>query len=602
MAPHRHHLLQWALALLLVGCAQGESADGPSSEDIAATAPDTPAVGVDTEPATEPSEDGPQDEDLSDYYFDPESLHHVHVEIDPEDWEVLRQQGRTLLDILGEDCMSPDPVSPFTWFSADVTIDGVLVPETGIRKKGFLGSLNPLKPSLKLKFDKYVDGQRLGGMERYTVNNANQDPSHLNTCMTYQVFHKAGLPAPRCNFSRVTVNDWELGVFVHVEAVKKRFLRRWFDDDEGKLYEGTLSDFREDWSQSLIKKTNTDDEDDRAEIQGLTEALLVPDSELIPSLEAWIDLPTFYRFWALEVLVGHWDGYNGNRNNFFVYFDPSTGKFTFLPWGPDATFGPLEGLSDTENLPRAVMARSALAYRLYHHSEGRQGYLDAMQWLLDEVWDEEELHGEIDRMAALVEPAMESWESPKAKEDTPRLHAFVEARRAEVQAEIDMGGATWPEPLGDPPCMKEVGDVQATFSTTWGSIVNPDLFQAGTGTLDISHTDWGDFDLDPVGSHAGMSDEPSAPDQAKLVVLGLLPDGAMMGVRLHMPPDLLVSGTSVPLDFFSAEAAVFYVAPGAGPSLAGFLLGGVLELEEASSVEGAPLVGTMESVFMGFAE
>ena len=39
-----------------------------------------------------------------------------------------------------------------------------------------------------------------------------------------------------------------------------------------------------------------------------------------------IDEEAFYKFWALEGLLSFWDGYSGNRNNFFVYVNPATDK------------------------------------------------------------------------------------------------------------------------------------------------------------------------------------------------------------------------------------------------------------------------------------
>ena len=35
-------------------------------------------------------------------------------------------------------------------------------------------------------------------------------------------------------------------------------------------------------------------------------------------------------------MVGHWDSFSGNANNYYFYRDPGTEKFYFLPWGPDA--------------------------------------------------------------------------------------------------------------------------------------------------------------------------------------------------------------------------------------------------------------------------
>ena len=123
-------------------------------------------------------------------------------------------------------------------------MDGETHSNVGVRKKGFIGSQSDTKPSLKLRFDKYVDDQSLGGViNRMTLNNSIQDPSMINTCLTYQIFAAAGSPSPRCNFATVTVNGKILGLYVHVEEIKEHFLTRHFSSAEGNQYEGTVSDF-----------------------------------------------------------------------------------------------------------------------------------------------------------------------------------------------------------------------------------------------------------------------------------------------------------------------------------------------------------------------
>jgi hypothetical protein len=47
----------------------------------------------------------------------------------------------------------------------------------------------------------------------------------------------------------------------------------------------------------------------------------------------------FLRFLAMETFLCHWDGYNFNRNNYRVYFDPKTGKANFFCHGMDQIFG-----------------------------------------------------------------------------------------------------------------------------------------------------------------------------------------------------------------------------------------------------------------------
>ena len=126
----------------------------------------------------------------ADPYFALDRVLDVSIEIAPEDWDRLRGQTRTLADILvGADCLDSPADDIFTWFEATVTVDGETHTQVGVRKKGFLGSLSKVKPALKVRFDKFVDGQLLGGaMKRLTLNNAQQDPSLINTCMAYHIF------------------------------------------------------------------------------------------------------------------------------------------------------------------------------------------------------------------------------------------------------------------------------------------------------------------------------------------------------------------------------------------------------------------------------
>jgi spore coat protein CotH len=309
-----------------------------------------------------PGEDEPQAcptwFDPTEAVFEPGRLLDVRILLDAENFETLRLQERNLFDLLGdEDCLAEPFGSPFTYFPGSITVDGVPVEQVGVRKKGFLGSLSRGKPSLKVKFDEYVDGQRLSGLRRMTLNNAQQDPSYINQCLGYQLFSAAGVPAPRCNFAVVTVNDEPLGVYVHVESVRTRFLALHFDQNTGDLYEGTLSDFRPGWTGTFELKDDGPDAGGSI-LEDMVAALDAPDDELVETLEGLIDLDAFLTFWAMEVLVGHWDGYAGNTNNFFVYHDPTDDQLNFMPWGADALFGGGQGAP-------AVAATSALARRLY---------------------------------------------------------------------------------------------------------------------------------------------------------------------------------------------------------------------------------------------
>ena len=216
-----------ALALVAAGCTDAAD-DGalPAATPTSDTAPSAPTAATTTTAATTLAGDAapgsaPQDHvetDPRDAYFDLDRVLDISIEIDVEDWNTLRHQTRTLADVFAEIeeyGLSRPFASIYTWFSATVTVDGQTHADVGVRKKGFVGSQSSTKPSLKLRFDKYVDGQSLpGDMSRMTLNNSVQDPSMVNTCLSYLVFAAAGNPAPRCNFATVSVNGADLGLYM----------------------------------------------------------------------------------------------------------------------------------------------------------------------------------------------------------------------------------------------------------------------------------------------------------------------------------------------------------------------------------------------------
>jgi hypothetical protein len=404
----------------------------------------------------------------------------VSIEMAPEDWDRLRAQTRTLADILGgADCLDSPPDDVFSWFEATVTVDGETHAQIGVRKKGFLGSLSKVKPSLKVRFDKFTDGQLLGGaMKRLTLNNAQQDPSMINTCMAYHIFAAAGLPAPRCNFATVAVNGENLGLYVHVESMKTAFLERNFADPSGNFYEGTVSDFRPEWRGTFQKKTN-EAAADWSDIDAVVAALQDASPAGLDALAAAIDLDRFLTFWAVEVLIGHWDGYAGNRNNFYIYREPGA-PFVFVPWGTDQVFTATDGPFDDFVSPPAVMAHGAIAHRLYRDDAMRTAYVGRLKQLLDAVWNEEELLSLADDMAEIVQQHILGRQASAAR-DAERVRQFIRERRAVILADLDPEPSAWPWPLAAADiCWPETGAFDLRFETTWGSSASENPLAEGT--------------------------------------------------------------------------------------------------------------------------
>ena len=573
-----------------------------------APAPATP------EPTPMPVE--PVEVDPSDAYFAMDRVLEVSIVIDADDWDALRHQTRTFEDLVAEIEkyeLSRPFANIYTWFSATVTIDGETHREVGVRKKGFLGSQSDTKPSLKLRYDKYVDGQSLGGeMERMTLNNSVQDPSMVNTCLAYQVFAAAGLPSPRCNFATVAVNGKNLGLYVHVEELKKPFLARHFDSAEGNLYEGTVSDFIPSHRGTFEKKTN-EDEGDWSDVNAVMAALQDPSDAGLVALGKIVDLDRFLSFWATEVLVGHWDGYTGDRNNYHLYREPD-GKFVFIPWGADDTFhlkddpNPFDNIS---NPPPSVLAFAAIPNRLYNTPEWRRKYAERLKEILNTSWDEDELLASVDAMAAIVaEHALPDAKSEAAK-DTERVRKFILKRKGELLADLTPEPPNWPEPEQAATSSGEFessgvpasGVLEVKFQTVWGSSDSANPLGEGTVYELNQDLEWVATEGD-VGVTAG----PASPqeeadigvkDAALITVMGLYPDFTIQGLTLWLPVERLSPGANLSFGGDGGLGGVIWQIPAGKSEPEGFIpvTGGDIELTEAGTEPGAAIAGLLHAVW-----
>jgi len=528
--------------------------------------------------------------DLSPPLFAPDHIVDVSITMAPADWDALRVQTRTIGSVIEGACLAQPIPSPFSTFHASITVDGTTLADVGVKKKGFIGSLNTEKPSLKVKFDEYVPGLEYLGLEKLTLNNSNQDPSYLRQCLTYPLFAAAGVVVPRCNFAHVRVNGTDLGIYVHVESVDHKLTKRRFADGTGPLYEGSLSDFRTSWVNTFDPKGPGD----RADLMPITTVLeTATDANLVAALAPHLDVDRFLTYWAMEIVTNHWDGYTNDKNNFFVYHDPTSGRLEFMPWGVDATFQPnatFSGIGSTTG-PVAVAAAGMLPYRLFAMPAMRQQFLDRQRVLLATLWSEPALLAEIARMEALIAPIVDAVEGTAWHGAVNQVRQFVTGRRARLIAALD-AGPTWPDPLPGYPCVDVAARVEGTFSTTYGTLGAANPLGTGTGTFSITIGGVTTV-LTPVGATAG--NDPNAPVGQPSSVIQVFgrraSDNHILVVSIGMRPSRFFP-RAVDLGFFDASGGVYDYDPGTNTTaMVGFLLGN-LTLTQAASSAGAVVAGS----------
>lgn len=519
--------------------------------------------------------------DLSEGLFRPDHVLEVSITMAPKDFAALRLEPE-VIGMPKTTCGEQPAEGPYNYYPGEITVDGEVVGNVGVRKKGSLGSLSTTRPGLKIKANEYVSGQKIYGLKRLTLNNNHQDASRISQCLGYSLFRAAGVPAPRCSFAHVQVNGEDLGIYSNVESLKKNFLGRHFADNSGNLYESG-GDFRPGHTQGFQPKVNKDNPD-CTDLEGVVDALQAGDASFPTEIETVVDVEAFSTYWAMEVLLNHWDGYANNRNNAFFYHDPGSDKFHFIPWGIDSLFG--TRIRSTR--PESVYACGSLPWRLYDHPETKATYLGRLRELLDTNWDESAILSQITAMRELIEPFADPENTGELAAEIAKVSEFVNARRAVLLAELDPVSPVWPFEDGEASCVISAGTISGTFTTEWDSLDN---FAAGTGTT--TGTVAGiSVDSSDGFSSAGLDED----GKGVIRLFSQLPDGTFAVVFVVVQDIANVKPGTVALDIVNAIAIMSFYDPVTEVSYGGgLMIGGTLTLTSASTVTGAPIVGTITS-------
>ncbi len=110
------------------------------------------------------------------------------------------------------DAMLADPFDN-TYRACTVRIVNSRIDDTvldvAIRPRGNT-SRNALKKSWKLKFNEFVPGREIRGLEKLNLNGHQNDVSIVRGKLAWDVYNAFGVPSPRASMVRLTINDGSL--------------------------------------------------------------------------------------------------------------------------------------------------------------------------------------------------------------------------------------------------------------------------------------------------------------------------------------------------------------------------------------------------------
>lgn len=257
--------------------------------------------------------------------------------------------------------------------------DGIFrdtVNNVGLRLRGNT-SLYAKKKSFKISFNAFVSGREYQGVRKLNLRGSHNDPTMIREKLFYDVWAKAGMPRRRTAFVRLYINGVYRGLYTNAEEIDKQWLKDVFDDNDGNLYkctwpadltykgpgQQTYKNIQHDPETRAYELATNEKEDDYTRLVALITALNQPaDAAFGNNIGKILNVDGVLKAFALDVATGNWDDYFYNKNNYYLYDNPATGRFEFITFDTDNTFG-------IDWLGKDWATRNALAW--HHPSDPR---------------------------------------------------------------------------------------------------------------------------------------------------------------------------------------------------------------------------------------
>lgn len=235
-------------------------------------------------------------------------------------------------------------------FMSTLTYESTVLTQTidsiGFRARGNT-SLSAQKKSFKLDFNRFVSGQKFQGLEEINLIGQHNDVSMMRSFLAQHLLRSAGLAASRTSYVQLFVNGEYKGLYINVEHIDDEFLDlRFFGQANGNLWKCAYGADLSWWGsnpsnyQTIYElKTNKDSADYSALVELIDVLNNSPSSSFVCAIQEVFDVDLFLRNIALEILIGQWDGYAYNKNNYYLYQREGDSKIVYLSYDLDNTFG-----------------------------------------------------------------------------------------------------------------------------------------------------------------------------------------------------------------------------------------------------------------------
>jgi CotH kinase protein/Lamin Tail Domain len=208
------------------------------------------------------------------------------------------------------------------------------------------------KKSFRISFNAFDSDDHLYGIEKMNLNAEVNDPSLIRSKLTWEMFRYLGVPSSRSNHVLLYINNSFYGVYLNTEHIDERFVKSRFDNNDGNLYRNlwpadlaylgsaqSVYKYEYEGRRAYALRTNEDWDDYMDLAQLITILDQYSGDQLKAELEEKINVQQYLKALAVDVMSGNWDGYSGDKNNYYLYRDQVTNRFEYIPYNPENSFG-----------------------------------------------------------------------------------------------------------------------------------------------------------------------------------------------------------------------------------------------------------------------
>ena len=255
------------------------------------------------------------------------------------------------------------------FMSAQVSIDGVKYPNSGVRYRGNASYRTGLKRNpFHIKLDYADPEQNHQGVRSIKISSALRDPSLVREVLFSEIARNY-MPAPRANYVKIYVDNKYLGLFVNIESIGTDFLEKHYGSSNNSFFtvaDGSGVPTTADCKQAIMGALEYENDLDCykanfelksaagwEDIQELSR-VLNNDPDRVNEL---LNIDETLWMHALNNVMVNLSSYTGkNSENYYLYKD-NAGKFRPIIWDLNLSFGSYKNTGDGSDLSLKELQR-----------------------------------------------------------------------------------------------------------------------------------------------------------------------------------------------------------------------------------------------------